>query len=83
MSYSFSVLFSVFLLLQTAAPAAGVKLSGKIVREQIQVNQTQVRFREASFPAISFHIMPGPWITTWSGKRNWKRTRLKSYLAIW
>jgi hypothetical protein len=38
-----SVLFSVFLLLQTAPPAAGVKVSGKVNREQIPVSQTQVR----------------------------------------
>lgn len=38
-----SLLFSVFLLLQTPAPAAGVRISGKANREQIPVGQTQVR----------------------------------------
>jgi hypothetical protein len=38
-----SVLFSVFLLLQTAVPVPGVKVSGEVIREQVQVSQTQVR----------------------------------------
>jgi hypothetical protein len=49
-----SVLFSVFLLLQTAASAAGVKVSGKVTREQSQVSQTQVRLSSGATCAVQY-----------------------------
>lgn len=42
-----SVLFSVFLLLQAAAPPSGVKVSGKVTRAQTEASQTQVRLMSA------------------------------------
>jgi hypothetical protein len=48
-----SVLFSVLLLLQTV-PAAGVKVNGKVVREQIQAGQTQVRLLSGNTGATQY-----------------------------
>ena len=49
-----SLLFSVFLLLQTGAAPVGVRVSGEITRERSQVGKTQVRLLSPSTGAVQY-----------------------------